>query len=141
MLEKPKYLTGEVETFENYISSFLVALQTEYLKGWENLIKFSNIPEKADDWYFYDQPFETAMIEKYFKGWHKPNKSELTSIPFMDVYFFGNPNKYGLNKSNHYFASDDEDWFDGEPCISKCKTLNHFISDCKRAGIKLEWRE
>ena len=136
MLDKPKYLTGEVETFENYISSFLVALQTEYLKGGENLIKFSNIPEKADDWYFYDQPFETAMIEKYFKY-----MQDITSGGSI-----GNPHIIYKNGNHHlwftpYRVVIERDNPSETHKTMLPRTLNHFISDCIRAGIKLEWRE
>ena len=135
MLDKPKFLTGVVESFDDYISSFLVALETEYLKGGENLIKFSNIPEKADVWYFYNQPFDPKMIEEYFKGW---------DTIFLTIEITGNKvSQYTnilieedliINHTEKLFCI--EDWELMLPL-----TLNHFISDCIRAGISLEWRE
>ena len=60
MLEKPKFLTGEVKEFID-----------EFAKCWHN----TKLDYKQISFYlfetsnFYNQPFDPAMIEKYFKEW------------------------------------------------------------------------
>ena len=135
MLDKSKFLTGVVESFDDYISSFLVALETEYLKGGENLIKFSNIPEKADVWYFYNQPFDPKMIEEYFKGW---------DTIFLTIEITGNKVSQYTNIEigkdifiKHKFnLISIENWEIPIP-----NTLSQFITFVLSAGITLEWRE
>ena len=90
MLEKPKFLTGEVKEFIDEFAKYWHNTKLDYKQISFYLFETSN---------FYNQPFETAMIKKYFRGWE-------------------------------CVLSDTEP-----------RTLNHFISDCIRAGIKLEWRE
>ena len=123
MLEKPKYLTGEVKEFID-----------EFAKCWHN----TKLDYKQISFYlfetsnFYNQPFDTAMIEKYFKGWVKTK-----DLSFIVM----NGNNRILIGKKAIYEDQGRDVFADNYLFPKPRTLNHFISDCKRAGIKLEWRE
>ena len=84
---------------------------------------------------FLNQPFDTAMIEKYFKGWDCVlNDTEFQTTQFSQYVNILIEEDLIINHTEKLFCI--EDW---ELMIPQ--TLNHFISDCIRAGIKLEWRE
>ena len=123
MLEKPKFLTGEVKEFID-----------EFAKCWHN----TKLDYKQISFYlfetsnFYNQPFDTAMIEKYFKGWVKTK-----DLSFIVM----NGNNRILIGKKAIYEDQGRDVFADNYLFPKPRTLNHFISDCKRAGIKLEWRE
>ena len=123
MLDKPKFLTGEVKEFID-----------EFAKCWHN----TKLDYKQISFYlfetsnFYNQPFDTAMIEKYFKGWVKTK-----DLSFIVM----NGNNRILIGKKAIYEDQGRDVFADNYLFPKPRTLNHFISDCKRAGIKLEWRE
>ena len=123
MLEKPKFLTGEVKECID-----------EFAKCWHN----TRLDYKQISFYlfetsnFYNQPFDTAMIEKYFKGWVKTK-----DLSFIVM----NGNNRILIGKKAIYEDQGRDVFADNYLFPKPRTLNHFISDCKRAGIKLEWRE
>ena len=81
---------------------------------------------------FYNQPFDTAMIEKYFKGWVKTK-----DLSFIVM----NGNNRILIGKKAIYEDQGMDVFAENYLFPKPRTLNHFISDCIRAGINLEWRE
>ena len=123
MLEKPKFLTGEVKEFID-----------EFAKCWHN----TKLDYKQISFYlfetsnFYNQPFDTAMIEKYFKGWVKTK-----DLSFIVM----NGNNRILIGKKAIYEDQGRDVFADNYLFPKPRTLNHFISDCKRAGIDLEWSE
>ena len=118
MLEKPKFLTGEVKEFIDVHPFDGQAI--EVIKTNESIRLF------------YNQPFDTAMIEKYFKGWVKTK-----DLSFIVM----NGNNRILIGKKAIYEDQGRDVFADNYLFPKPRTLNHFISDCKRAGIKLEWRE
>ena len=132
MLEKPKFLTGEVKEFIDTI--FVCVKSSGYgetfdIDRWFNINEYELKP-------FYNQPFETAMIEKYFKY-----MQDITSGGSI-----GNPHIIYKNGTYHlwftpYRAVIERDNPSETHKTMLPRTLNHFISDCKRAGIGLEWRE
>ena len=123
MLEKPKFLTGEVKEFID-----------EFAKCWHN----TKLDYKQISFYlfetsnFYNQPFDSAMIEKYFKGWEIEGNMAKWYGYFPDGSF-GASRITMENKKFTYSVFLYE--------VTPPKTLAHFISDCIRAGITLEWRE
>ena len=131
MLEKPKYLTGEVKEFIN--TTFVCVKSSGYgeafdIDRWFNINEYELKP-------FYNQPFDPAMIEKYFKEWECVlNDTEFQTTQFSQYVNILIEEDLIINHTEKLFCI--EDW---ELMIPQ--TLNHFISDCIRAGIKLEWRE
>ena len=131
MLEKPKFLTGEVKEFIDTI--FVCVKSSGYgetfdIDRWFNINEYELKP-------FYNQPFDPAMIEKYFKEWECVlNDTEFQTTQFSQYVNILIEEDLIINHTEKLFCI--EDW---ELMIPQ--TLNHFISDCIRAGIKLEWRE
>ena len=123
MLEKPKFLTGEVKEFIDEFAKYWHNTKLDYKQISFYLFETSN---------FYNQPFDTAMIEKYFKGWVKTK-----DLSFIVM----NGNNRILIGKKAIYEDQGRDVFADNYLFPKPRTLNHFISDCKRAGIKLEWRE
>ena len=126
MLEKPKYLTGEVKEFIN--TTFVCVKSSGYgeafdIDRWFNINEYELKP-------FYNQPFDPAMIEKYFKGWRKTSLYGILENELGEI-------QVKKTKKKIYYRVYKLSLFE----FSLPETLNHFISDCKRAGIKLEWRE
>ena len=122
MLEKRKFLTGEVKEFIDVHPFDGQAI--EVIKTNESIRLF------------YNQPFDTAMIEKYFKY-----MQDITSGGSI-----GNPHIIYKNGNHHlwftpYRVVIERDNPSETHKTMLPRTLNHFISDCIRAGIKLEWRE
>ena len=126
MLEKPKYLTGEVKEFIDEFAKYWHNTKLDYKQISFYLFETSN---------FYNQPFDSAMIEKYFKGWECVlNDTEFQTTQFSQYVNILIEEDLIINHTEKLFCI--EDWELMLPL-----TLNHFISDCKRAGINLEWRE
>ena len=123
MLEKPKYLTGEVKEFIDEFAKYWHNTKLDYKQISFYLFETSN---------FYNQPFDTAMIEKYFKGWVKTK-----DLSFIVM----NGNNRILIGKKAIYEDQGRDVFAENYLFPKPRTLNHFISDCIRAGINLEWRE
>ena len=140
MLDKPKFLTGEVKEFIDWLEHYeyepqiVGGARSEY--GLTNREKINcyeeEMIERREIIGFYNQPFETAMIEKYFKGWVKTK-----DLSFIVM----NGNNRILIGKKAIYEDQGRDVFADNYLFPKPRTLNHFISDCKRAGIKLEWRE
>ena len=123
MLEKPKYLTGEVKEFIDEFAKYWHNTKLDYKQISFYLFETSN---------FYNQPFDPAMIEKYFKGWVKTK-----DLSFIVM----NGNNRILIGKKAIYEDQGRDVFADNYLFPKPRTLNHFISDCKRAGIDLEWSE
>ena len=127
MLDKPKFLTGEVKEFIDEFAKYWHNTKLDYKQISFYLFETSN---------FYNQPFDTAMIEKYFKY-----MQDITSGGSI-----GNPHIIYKNGNHHlwftpYRVVIERDNPSETHKTMLPRTLNHFISDCIRAGIKLEWRE
>ena len=85
---------------------------------------------------FYNQPFETVMIEKYFEDFNLLSRNGAGEEPH-----FGFKNgTYHLWFTYYRVIIERNNPSETHKTMLP-RTLNHFISDCKRAGIKLEWRE
>ena len=126
MLEKPKYLTGEVKEFIDEFAKYWHNTKLDYKQISFYLFETSN---------FYNQPFDPAMIEKYFKGWECVlNDTEFQTTQFSQYVNILVEEDLIINHTEKLFCIGDWE-------LMMPQTLNHFISDCKRAGIKLEWRE
>ena len=123
MLDKPKFLTGEVKEFIDEFAKYWHNTKLDYKQISFYLFETSN---------FYNQPFDTAMIEKYFKGWVKTK-----DLSFIVM----NGNNRILIGKKAIYEDQGRDVFADNYLFPKPRTLNHFISDCKRAGIDLEWSE
>ena len=121
MLEKPKYLTGEVKEFIDEFAKYWHNTKLDYKQISFYLFETSN---------FYNQPFDTAMIEKYFKGWRKTSLYGILENELGEI-------QVKKTKKKIYYRVYKLSLFE----FSLPETLNHFISDCKRAGIDLEWSE
>lgn len=84
---------------------------------------------------FYNQPFEHEMITKYFRGW----KLVSTNGADQEPHYSYNNNQFHLWLLSYRIIIEGEN-----PSFTKKtlppKTLQHFISDCERAELKLEWK-
>lgn len=92
--------------------------------GWEGSIKE-----------FYKQKFENEYITKHFHGWIERDTGVYSYAPPHT----GRQHTIDFLKYNRYrilAAAQGSDWL----YHFKPKTLDHFISDCQRAGVQLEWR-
>jgi hypothetical protein len=142
MLDKPEFLTGEVKSFEEWMKQWFIS---DWLKG------------NA----FYTQPFDPEMIEKYFEGWVISETYKGCSVENVNYSAFNYSNVVEIepiegHKRFRGYVIHFTDYESGELFYScsyhpgddsphtvmnvKPKTLQHFISDCERAGIKLQWR-
>ena len=111
MLDKPKFLIGEVKPFEyayEYVYHIYEGVRFEQTKA------------------FYTQPFKPEMIQEYFEGWKENPKGGY--IKSSVRIFFWNE----MVVKNY---SADEQFQFPVP-----QTLQHFISDTQRAGITLRWK-
>ena len=112
----------------------------EFAKYWHN----TKLDYKQISFYlfetsnFYNQPFNPAKIKEFFKNveWDGVNRAIFTGII---------NNEYDIlisEISGFTIIERTEDGIGNELSNTPIpQTLNHFISDCKRAGIGLEWRE
>jgi hypothetical protein len=78
---------------------------------------------------FYSQEFKPELVEKYFQTDHK--------------LFLPCENCFPLYRDGKYAIKSEYTGNDGYPMpmfIDMPETLNEFITDCKRAGIELEWK-
>ena len=129
MLEKPKFLTGEVKEFIDEFAKYWHNTKLDYKQISFYLFETSN---------FYNQPFNPAKIKEFFKNveWDGVNRAIFTGII---------NNEYDIlisEISGFTIIERTEDGIGNELSNTPIpQTLNHFISDCKRAGIGLEWRE
>ena len=129
MLEKPKFLTGKVKEFINVVGRDIPVNNFEILGA----VMLSDI---VPVYLFYNQPFDPKMIEKYFKDFNLLSRNGAGEEPH-----------FGFKNGTYHL------WFTYYRVIIERNnpsethktmlplTLNHFISDCIRAGITLEWRE
>ena len=106
MLEKPKFLTGEVKEFIDGFDNM----------GVDKVGSYAYLPQIKLIANFFNQPFDTAMIEKYFKD---------DCVRFE----YGSICMWVLKDSGG-------NWLFPIP-----KTLSQFITFALSAGIKLEWSE
>jgi hypothetical protein len=95
---------------------------------------------------FYSQPFKPEMIVEFFEGWHKVGKGEIYYVDGCDQYYF----QYEIDgkkftTSIEFFIAEsaytiDGDYYKRFPNKFNTLTLDHFISDCQRAGIELTFK-
>ena len=144
MLDKPKFLTGEVKEFIDWLEHYeyepqiVGGARSEYgLTKREKINCYEEeMIERREIIGFYNQPFETVMIEKYFEDFNLLSRNGAGEEPH-----FGFKNgTYHLWFTYYRVIIERNNPSETHKTMLP-RTLNHFISDCKRAGIKLEWRE
>ena len=136
MLDKPKFLTGEVKEFIDWLRVYeyepkiVMNTRSEYgLTKNEKINAYEDeMIERRELIDFYNQPFDAKMMEKYFDGW-------------KDLMFVRSKGKYvgidiyiNIKKMFIYSISETLDF----PIP---KTLSQFITFILSAGLTLEWRE
>lgn len=84
---------------------------------------------------FLKQEFKKEFITKYFEGWVERD----TDVYSYSLPHTGRQHAIDFLKYNRYRILSAAMWADWLYHF-KPKTLDHFISDCQRAGVQLEWR-
>lgn len=126
-LKKEKGVVMEVLS---YLELMLEHSKMSFSEQEVNMMDFSddlNLGEQTIE-EFYAQPFSPELIEKYFE--EIECKDGFIPLPIINTY----KKKYALEPY----------WYDGyrKPLfIDFARTLDEFIIDCQRAGIKLKWRK
>jgi hypothetical protein len=122
-IKTPEFLKGkEVKEFRQ-LSQELIGTWIRH-NSEDILCQFLDIID------FYSLPLNPEDIPKLFKGWSKSG----------GLYFI-------LHKYNIDFSNKAEYWKFTKDSVRLVfsapipRTLNEFISDCDRAGIKLTWKE
>jgi hypothetical protein len=135
MIPKPNFLTGKVEPFIGVIytwNNVTSATYPPHLESFNDKAHYTNQIIKD----FYDQNFEPGMITELFEGWFKKetNKDDADTVytktdKTVIIIFIGI--RMNILRRDKFIDST----------VLMPKTLNDFISDCKRIGVRLTWRK
>lgn len=122
----------EVLNFLDYIR-LMGRIRTKDIRDYtDTFIKFIHFCNFFVEPAFYSQKFEPELIPKYFKGWQEKWRAGETIR-----YQYENKLPEILIIEGKKIEYCNELYTQG--AYPKPQTLDDFINDCKRYGIKLEW--
>lgn len=121
MLEKLKFLTGEVKSFEDFVQPHYAPILGNINRlDKQSLYNFVHKEWETNE--FYLQQFQPEMITEYF------------DLGDEELFQFDEQRwKLKLSSKTTCLLSIIE--------LLHCETLSHFITNCIRADVKLKWKD
>ena len=130
-MNKPEYLTGEVEPFEKIVGNVVYNYVSDEHGKNKSFASFPvlNIHEVHQ---FYTQTFTPDMITEYFGLENISNREPMQSyiIDGYEIILLAGYKQMSISKGKKYFHT-----------FLYPEILSDFIRDCERAGINLTWKE